>query len=139
MRGRDPESRELERYLKADEVSLLSHLRHPIFCRLNGTCLRAGRGDHWSGGQGGDDVSGSGTRAAESKDRPSSKLVAAVDTFVGTIARVWKWKVGSETVACCSALGQGLIRTGSHMASDMLGARKGRATDGAPVVSGHGG
>lgn len=42
---------------------------------------------------------------------------------------------------CQNLLGmsRGLIRTGSHMASDMLGASKGRATDGALVVSGHGG
>ena len=57
-----------------------------------------------------------------------------MDTFIGTIARVWKWKDVSES----AGHEEGLIRTGSHMASDMLGASKGRATDGALVVSGHG-
>lgn len=61
LQGKDPELEELERDSKADGASLLSHLHHQTFSRLCGTCLRAGRGDHWrSGGQGGDDVSAAG-------------------------------------------------------------------------------
>lgn len=56
-------------------------------------------------GRGTSNVSGSAIRR-RARWVPSSKLVAAVNTFIGTIACVWKWKVESESlIASWKAVG----------------------------------